>query len=230
MTTVTDDTRTEHVQCQFCGKSAPASRTMCPSCRRKLRAIAGPPARGSHVTHSSSLTGATPSPEWATVRPSSPPPPPASPIPSPQPGWWLATDGNWYPPESQPGLPVDHPATHATPPNKKSTKVRTVMIVAAVALLLGVAGIAVGSKGAGSHLPIIGRTPQQSGTGYYNMDTLATNFTSSYNAMPGPTISNVTCILTGPEAASCIGILNDGASYGQHVQIDPAGDHWVSLN
>jgi len=49
-------------------------------------------------------------------------PPPAPPPPAPPaPGWWLASDGNWYPPESAPGAaPVaptyGAPPTYGTPP------------------------------------------------------------------------------------------------------------------
>jgi hypothetical protein len=32
-----------------------------------------------------------------------PPPPPPAPGGPPAPGWWQASDGNWYPPDQQPG-------------------------------------------------------------------------------------------------------------------------------
>ena len=42
------------------------------------------------------------------------PPPPAAPPPAPPaPGWWLASDGNWYPPEAKPGAPMPYGAPPA---------------------------------------------------------------------------------------------------------------------
>lgn len=38
--------------------------------------------------------------DWPTDPPSTPPPPPEGP---PGPGWWLASDGRYYPPEQAPG-------------------------------------------------------------------------------------------------------------------------------
>jgi Domain of unknown function (DUF4190) len=46
------------------------------------------------------------------------PPPPPTPSP-PAPGWWQASDGNWYPPESAPGYrpsPADGPPPGYGPP------------------------------------------------------------------------------------------------------------------
>lgn len=41
-------------------------------------------------------------------------PPPDEPPPAPPvPGWWLASDGNWYPPEATPGAP---PPPYGVPP------------------------------------------------------------------------------------------------------------------
>lgn len=46
-----------------------------------------------------------------------PPAPPAAggqtsgPGPQPAPGWWLASDGNWYPPDQQPGYQPSHAPT-----------------------------------------------------------------------------------------------------------------------
>ena len=43
-----------------------------------------------------------------------PTPPPAPPVP----GWWLASDGNWYPPQAAPGgpAPTAPPAQFGPPP------------------------------------------------------------------------------------------------------------------
>ena len=49
-----------------------------------------------------------------------PTPPPAAPPPAPPaPGWWLASDGNWYPPEAKPGVPMSYgaPPAYGPPPN-----------------------------------------------------------------------------------------------------------------
>ena len=44
---------------------------------------------------------------------SAPPPPPAPPAP----GWWQASDGNWYPPEAKPGVPMQYgPPGYGAPP------------------------------------------------------------------------------------------------------------------
>ena len=44
---------------------------------------------------------------------SAPPPPPSG---QPAPGWWQASDGNWYPPEQQPGATAaPGPAGYAAP-------------------------------------------------------------------------------------------------------------------
>ena len=52
-------------------------------------------------------------------KPSTPPsPPPAGPAP-PSPGWWQASDGNWYPPETAPGYAP--PPTSAPPPGYGQT-------------------------------------------------------------------------------------------------------------
>jgi hypothetical protein len=47
------------------------------------------------------------------------PPPPSAPPPAPPvPGWWLASDGNWYPPETKPGAPMPYraPPTYGSAP------------------------------------------------------------------------------------------------------------------
>jgi hypothetical protein len=40
-------------------------------------------------------------------------PPPAPPVP----GWWLASDGNWYPPQAVPGGAAAPPAPYGPPPS-----------------------------------------------------------------------------------------------------------------
>ena len=44
-----------------------------------------------------------------------PGPPPTPPPAPPVPGWWLASDGNWYPPEAAPRGPTP-PAQYGPPP------------------------------------------------------------------------------------------------------------------
>jgi hypothetical protein len=48
-------------------------------------------------------------------------PPEAHPDPSRRPGWWQASDGNWYPPESQPGPALQMPP-RPTPPAQSYTQ------------------------------------------------------------------------------------------------------------
>lgn len=70
---------------------------------------------------------------------------------------------------------------------------------------------------------------QRAGTGFYNMTTLASSFTTQYNAQPGPKISSVTCILTGPEMASCTGTaMQNGQSQSvtETVSISADGNSW----
>jgi hypothetical protein len=43
-------------------------------------------------------------------------PPPTAPPAPPVPGWWLASDGNWYPPQAAPGGAVA-PTPYGPPPN-----------------------------------------------------------------------------------------------------------------
>ena len=64
-----------------------------------------------------------------------PPPPPtaAAPPPTqPAPGWWLASDGQWYPPQSAVGF---------TPPPPTAGPVPTVDGQATAAMWLGIAGL-----------------------------------------------------------------------------------------
>ena len=51
-----------------------------------------------------------PAAEQAPVAPGHPPNATA-----PPPGWWLASDGNWYPPELAPGVPEPSPVVEAGP-------------------------------------------------------------------------------------------------------------------
>ena len=48
--------------------------------------------------------------------PASPPPPPGSPDQPPAPGWWKASDGNWYPPQQYPAGPPTVPPPAGPPP------------------------------------------------------------------------------------------------------------------
>jgi hypothetical protein len=50
-----------------------------------------------------SAPGETSASEWAPQPPPLPSPPTAY---APGPGWWLASDGNWYPPQSAPSVTV----------------------------------------------------------------------------------------------------------------------------
>lgn len=61
------------------------------------------------------MTSLPPSPD--PNRPPLPPPPTAAPAP-PAPGWWLASDGQWYPPQVQ--APAGYMA-YATAPRAPST-------------------------------------------------------------------------------------------------------------
>jgi hypothetical protein len=82
-----------------------------------------PPATGSSAAPAPVAEPATPpAPVQATPVPESSMPPPSHPPhaleshvaleptsaspPSPGPGWWLASDGNWYPPETHPDAPI----------------------------------------------------------------------------------------------------------------------------
>lgn len=55
------------------------------------------------------------------------------------PGWWLASDGKWYPPESQPAPPAP-PAPPAKKDNPGCTRTMagwTLLVVGVIALLVG---------------------------------------------------------------------------------------------
>ena len=58
----------------------------------------------------------------------------------PQPGWWQASDGNWYPPHLQPGLPG--PVPGPVPPKRRSGLVVGLIIggIVAVIVVLGIVG------------------------------------------------------------------------------------------
>ncbi len=64
----------------------------------------------------------------------------------PAPGWWLASDGNWYPPQATPGGPPPAPGLQVPvpgqwyPPPAASTTGRTVAIVLGV-VAAGVFGL-----------------------------------------------------------------------------------------
>src|SRR5438874_5729355 len=42
-------------------------------------------------------------------------PPPSAPPAPPVPGWWLASDGNWYPPQNAPGAAPTMPPPYGAP-------------------------------------------------------------------------------------------------------------------
>jgi hypothetical protein len=44
------------------------------------------------------------------------PPTPPEPASGPAPGWWQASDGNWYPPDQRPGYGAPPPSAYGTPP------------------------------------------------------------------------------------------------------------------
>lgn len=58
--------------------------------------------------------------------------------------WWMASDGNWYPPEQQPAVPSGETGPAATPPGAPQVPSRTVgffgavFVVVLTALVLGV--------------------------------------------------------------------------------------------
>jgi hypothetical protein len=62
----------------------------------------------------------------------------------PGPGWWLASDGNWYPPQQAAQQPVQQPAYGGPPPGQPKKSNRGCMIALAIggALLLGCGGVA----------------------------------------------------------------------------------------
>jgi hypothetical protein len=74
------------------------------------------------------------------------------------------------------------------------------------------------------------QTPQQAGSGDYNMSTLATSFEQMYNSQPGAQldVGSTNCMITGTGTATCMGTV-DGSPYGQTVQINPAGTNWMTL-
>jgi hypothetical protein len=77
------------------------------------------------------------------------------------------------------------------------------------------------------------QTPQQAGAGYYNMDTLAGDIKSQVQAKldkqgAGEQITNVTCILTGPQTAECNGTFSDGDTESVTVSISADGNQYIS--
>lgn len=79
---------------------------------------------------------------------------------APQPGWWQASDGNWYPPSDAPAPPTWGPgATYPTPVYGPPRRTNTNAIIS---LVLGILGIA-GSCGCLTGIPAIflGRTAKR---------------------------------------------------------------------
>jgi len=128
------------------------------------------------------------------------------------------------------------PAAFPSAPVKKSHRKRNVIVlgVASIGLVIGLATTLSGGGNASTlsqyeNVAPPTQSPSESATGFYNMNNLASDFTNQYNSQPGPTISDVSCISTGVQTATCLGTLDDGTQYGQTVQISTDGTGWVSL-
>ncbi len=91
--------------------------------------------------------------------------------PQPAPGWWLASDGNWYPPESAPAPappppgPVPSSGPQGTGPNGTATAALVTGILAVLlcwtflgGLLLGGTGIVLGVIGLKKARGLVGET------------------------------------------------------------------------
>jgi membrane protease subunit (stomatin/prohibitin family) len=74
--------------CTQCGQPLPSGAAFCPHCGTQIGPTAGAPQ--------------SVAPPVAPPAPPPPPPPPVNRQP-PAPGYWLASDGNWYPPTARPG-------------------------------------------------------------------------------------------------------------------------------
>ncbi len=68
-------------------------------------------------------------------------------------GWWLASDGKWYPPQAAPGnqrstatLPPPGGEPSSSTPGKKRHVLRWVLVAAALVVILAIIGAAAGSK------------------------------------------------------------------------------------
>lgn len=92
----------------------------------------------------------------------------------------------------------------------------------------GTAAVSSQSQPAKTQQTAPAQTAQQAGTGYYDMNQLAAAYTTEYNAKGEPLISDVTCMLTGPQTALAMGTLDTGEDWTQVVHISADGLHWMS--
>lgn len=74
---------------------------------------------------------------------------------------------------------------------------------------------------------------QQSGTGFYNMDTLAGDLklkvgTKLMTSEPGVSVTDVSCMMTGTQTAECHGDFSNGETANVAVSISQDGDTYMT--